>query len=415
MSSSTGFILQHPACMPPFSANMAVPSWFPGALQITPADLDGGEDARDCKESQASRHLPTDDGLLGETVSTERSHRPRRRGGRRTRNKFDKAGISKLGEGDLPSSVSSGPAHVGLQPKARSVSSNSLPSEEEDPLQIGENEEYCKSVCERLESASSAHSTLAWLLPAVRPLSLLSRWGSRVVQKAIEVADSDYRNRLLTELQDHVVELYESPHGNHVVQVLLSKLPGSKHSAILSVLEKRGWVEIAKHQYGCRVVERVIEHSPAKDITPLIGQILEEVENLSEHCYGNFPVQHLLEHYSQCGNVITDRLRPKIAELSMHKHGSHVVQAMLRHCDQSIRQQICQALLQSDGETALCMVAKQKFGHFVLEEVAELSDDLALGIRQVLAQGLQELLQFPNGCRVAEKFHLAQPSTQPLP
>eukprot|EP00930_Biecheleria_cincta_P042922 TRINITY_DN29533_c0_g1_i1.p1 TRINITY_DN29533_c0_g1~~TRINITY_DN29533_c0_g1_i1.p1 ORF type:complete len:461 (+),score=80.16 TRINITY_DN29533_c0_g1_i1:148-1383(+) len=364
-----------------------------GKLHMAPADFEGGEDTRNCKKSQSSRSLPTEDALPREHSGMEGSRRPRRRGGRRTRNKHEK--------GDLASSGCSGPTHVGLQPKADSVTLHSPPQEQEDPLQIGEHEECCKSVCERLESESSTHTTLAWLLPAVRALAL-SRWGSRVVQKAIEVADSEYRNKLLAELQDHVVELYESPHGNHVVQVILSKLPGAKHSAILSALEKRGWVEVAKHQYGCRVVERVMEHSPARDISPLIGQVLEEVGNLSEHCYGNFPVQHLLEHYSQYGNVVVDCLLARVSELSMHKHGSHVVQAMLRHCDQTNRHRICHALIQQD----LLQVAKHKFGHFVLEEVAELTDDVSLGIRQVLSEGLVELLEGPHGCRVAEKFQL---------
>ena len=53
----------------------------------------------------------------------------------------------------------------------------------------------------------------------------LDKHGSRVVQRALEVGDGDWRLLLAAQLKDHIFELYSSPHGNYVVQKLILVRP----------------------------------------------------------------------------------------------------------------------------------------------------------------------------------------------
>lgn len=56
-------------------------------------------------------------------------------------------------------------------------------------------------------------------------------------------------------------------------------------------------VGLSTHPYGCRVVQRVLEHCTIEEIKDFIrNQILQSTTALTADQYGNYVIQHMLEH-----------------------------------------------------------------------------------------------------------------------
>lgn len=56
-------------------------------------------------------------------------------------------------------------------------------------------------------------------------------------------------------------------------------------------------VGLSTHPYGCRVVQRVLEHCTLEDVKAFVRrQILLSTVPLAIDQYGNYVIQHVLEH-----------------------------------------------------------------------------------------------------------------------
>lgn len=56
-------------------------------------------------------------------------------------------------------------------------------------------------------------------------------------------------------------------------------------------------VSLSTHPYGCRVVQRVLEHCTINDAKEHIRrEILRSTALLATDQYGNYVIQHMLEH-----------------------------------------------------------------------------------------------------------------------
>lgn len=263
------------------------------------------------------------------------------------------------------------------------------------PLVLAEDQESSNNVCQALNSGGSAVclSIIRWLVQpmpeehgsAVCKLSL-SQWGCRVVQAALQMAGGrdGSRDMLVNELKPFVVNLYESQHGNHVLSKVVQIMPASSLEFLISALKKKGTLEVAKHRFGCRIMERLIEHcdmlldksdqnQTAKDPTGMSGMISEIVQNsrdLSRHKFGNFVVQHLAEFGSpDVRSAIANRLVEGVSDLAMHRSASHVVQRALEHSEQDIIVKILEQLTTS-AKPSLVQVACNRYGSFVVEQIA---------------------------------------------
>merc|ERR1711997_682439 len=137
------------------------------------------------------------------------------------------------------------------------------------------------------------------------------------------------RNKLVAELELHVEMLYKSPHGNYVLSKLVETVPSAALEPIIEQLQAQGPINVAKHRFGCRVLERLIEHCPEHAIWCLLGPIILNSEMLCRHVYGNFIIQHIFEQGSPERRLsILKQLLPAIPYLAMHRTASHVVQRM---------------------------------------------------------------------------------------
>jgi len=97
------------------------------------------------------------------------------------------------------------------------------------------------------------------------------------------------------ELKDHVVEAVECPNANHVLQQWIRSSSLDDCAWIVQKLA-HGFCKsaLAKHRYGCRVIQRLLERDPAL-LTLWIEPLLLDVRALSQHRFANYVMQKLLE------------------------------------------------------------------------------------------------------------------------
>jgi len=212
-----------------------------------------------------------------------------------------------------------------------------------------------------------------WILPHVVHMSVASMFSSRVVQKCLEQSGSMIRDRLLAALLPGTLDLYTSEHGNFVLAKAIEVAPRPHLRPIIELLEQEGACVVAKHRYGCRILERLIEHGEGGQMSVLIDQFIEYADDLSRHQYGNFVIQSVLEHGTEVqGKALLQALIPHVPHLAMHRSASHVVQKAINHCSEQGQRAIAHALLHGCGPHTFLDVASSRYGSYVVGELQEI-------------------------------------------
>jgi len=173
---------------------------------------------------------------------------------------------------------------------------------------------------------------LASLQGRVRAFSLDAA-GCRLIQNALEITSPQLAAELADELKGHVLELASSPHGNYVIQKVITQLPVKASKFIVEELCESG-SKIARHRYACRIICRLIEYCSSLGITMnLLDEMLLDVSELCYHNFGHHVIESVLEHGSD------HHRRRVIAALSIdpvgfakHRNASHLLEKAFSWC-----------------------------------------------------------------------------------
>jgi hypothetical protein len=270
-----------------------------------------------------------------------------------------------------------------------------------DPRILVLNNELANEAIEMLENGArdDRNELLEWIVPITLELAL-SVSGCRVVQAAVEVAGGEIRDLMTKQMHGHVAELLDSPHGNHVLQKCIEVLPPDTMQFVLHELcafPDRG-LFIAKHRFGCRILERLLEHCPAQQTRILVEDVTEHAYALCSHPFGNYVVQHVLEYGApaQRSAVVDALLEGGVMNLAMHRVASNVIERALVQCDAEGRAALVDALV-ANPEATLAM-ASSRYGSFIAQRLLELPHSPQRDmVWQQLSDGLQELKESKHG------------------
>lgn len=124
--------------------------------------------------------------------------------------------------------------------------------------------------------------------------------GCRVVQDALEnAACDDDRIMIASELQCHVWEAIKCHCANYVLQKIIHILPAKHSQFIVDEIVGSGpkaVTSVARHRFGCRILQRLLEVCTASQLYSIIEALLLEADILASHIYGNYVISHLFEH-----------------------------------------------------------------------------------------------------------------------
>lgn len=205
----------------------------------------------------------------------------------------------------------------------------------------------------------------------------LQMYGCRVIQKAIEVVDIDQKIKMVEELDGQVMRCVRDQNGNHVIQKCIECVPEEAIQFIISSFFDQV-VTLSTHPYGCRVIQRVLEHcKDPQTQSKVMEEILGCVSMLAQDQYGNYVVQHVLEHGKPHErSAIIKELAGKIVQMSQQKFASNVVEKCLTFGGPVERQILVNEMLgTTDENEPLQAMMKDQFANYVVQKVLETCDD----------------------------------------
>jgi len=216
--------------------------------------------------------------------------------------------------------------------------------------------------------------------------------GCRMVQHALQEASLSEAVELASELRGRVREAVESPHANHVLQVIVNLLPVELRAFVSEELLGAG-TAASRHRYGCRVVCRLLEHQPSVYATTgeaaamaLVDEVVAASPQLVRHEFGRHVVNSVLEHGSDEHRAqVSAILRSNLMGNAMNRSGSYVVEQALKFCsDEDCDAMLNQLLMQPDG---LFTLARSQAGCHVVRAMLR----SACGRREGIVEQLREL------------------------
>jgi len=154
-------------------------------------------------------------------------------------------------------------------------------------------------------------------------------------------------------------------HANFVLQKSISSMRPQASQFVIDEIMSRGpgsGARAAQHCFGCRVVQRLLEHCSPEQVGALVEDLLDSGPQLCTDQYGNFVVQHVLEfgsddHKHRMSHIVATQ----IASIPGDYHGCSVVSAALTHSLANDKVLVARSVLRHRG-FLLCM-ARQRHGH----------------------------------------------------
>lgn len=279
-----------------------------------------------------------------------------------------------------------------------------------NPQQILVNGELASTVEALLENSSrpKCAAIINWMLPAVIELALSAN-GTRIIQKALEVSGSDSQIRLSQCLHGYARRLLDSHHGNHVLQKSIVMMPPHAVQFIFHELPyfRGGWAGVACHRFGCRVVERLLEHCQAELTAPIVAAVVAEIDSLSRHPFANYVVQHILEHVpAHRPQVVQALIEVGVPLLAQHRVASNVVERAFEHSGVENQRILAEAILSTP--MAIVDMGCSRYGNFTVRRMLEaLQDPLYYVAIQQLAEAVPRLRASKHGRHLAARVSAA--------
>jgi len=192
----------------------------------------------------------------------------------------------------------------------------------------------------------------------------LQMYGCRVVQKALESLDEDELPRLLREFHHNVLSCIHDQNGNHVIQKCIEVLNHRAHkAATLGDVHRANFLEeqidfiiddvlintaaLSCHPYGCRVLQRILEHCGEQRKTEILDEIKKCHKKLLDDQYGNYVIQHVLQfgREDDRDSILQIVVESGLLGMSRQKFASNVVEKLLKYGNGNQRRAVVREML----------------------------------------------------------------------
>ena len=196
----------------------------------------------------------------------------------------------------------------------------------------------------------------------------------------------------MKELEQHVLRCVKDQNGNHVVQKAIERVPAEHIQFIINAFT--GQVQsLATHPYGCRVIQRMLEHCAEPARTSVLQELHACASSLIVDQYGNYVTQHVIEHGREGDRArIISLVTSQLLTFSKHKFASNVVEKSIQFGSDEQRQMIVATLtaLNDKGESPLQSLMRDQYGNYVIRK-SRLSPSLSLHTDKHLEKLLAQL------------------------
>lgn len=208
----------------------------------------------------------------------------------------------------------------------------------------------------------------------------LQMYGCRVIQKALESTDEKVQLEILRELEVQVLKCVKDQNGNHVIQKVIERVNPERLQFIIDSFTKNGpetVVQLSMHPYGCRVIQRVLEHCTEEQKRPVLEALHANVRTLVLDQYGNYVIQHVIEHGSDPDrDRIIQEITGNVLRYAQHKFASNVIEKCLicagPHHKALLINEVCGD--NDDTSPPILLMMKDQFANYVVQKMLDTAD-----------------------------------------
>jgi len=142
---------------------------------------------------------------------------------------------------------------------------------------------------------------------------------------------------------------------------------------------------LSRHPYGCRVVQRMVEHCIEPQKSSILDSIIIHHNSLVDDQYGNYVVQRSLSYgREQDREAIFETVSggDNVVRLSMRKQASNVVEMMIKHGNECQRQQLVQEMLndtcvdqRGTTQSAIIAMSMDAYANYVVKTAMDFTEN----------------------------------------
>lgn len=163
-----------------------------------------------------------------------------------------------------------------------------------------------------------------------------------------------------------------------MIQKCIEVVPAEKIQFIVDAFS--GQVHtLATHPYGCRVLQRILEHCQPHQKDPMLAELLRTSQSLVQDQYGNYVIQHVLQHGTPKARFsIVNKMQGHVLQWSRHKFASNVCE---RACQFGTPEQRAWIIAEittpnpADNVAPLVLMIKDQYANYVVKKILDLATD----------------------------------------
>jgi len=247
---------------------------------------------------------------------------------------------------------------------------------------------------------------LALIRGSVRRLCFEST-GCRVIQQALKVGGKTYVTELVEELHGSVLEAASSPHANYVLQAVIAQVPTELVKFIIQEIKGKA-VEVARHRYGCRILCRLLEHSPSNEssVHMLVDEILEDPVKMCRHTYAHHVMNSIMEHgIPEQRQIVAAAVKQDLLANACGRTASYVVEKILLYGSQCDREEVTAKLCNPEN---IVWLGQSECGGFVVRTMASMpATSFSKDVMGLVQAGTEQLAMTKYGKRLLQDLGLA--------
>ncbi|KAK6055376.1 RNA binding repeat protein, Pumilio-family [Cooperia oncophora] len=136
-------------------------------------------------------------------------------------------------------------------------------------------------------------------------------------------------------------------------------------------------MQLSMHPYGCRVIQRVLEHCTEEQKRPVLEALHANVRSLVLDQYGNYVIQHVIEHGSDPDrDRIVREITGNVLRYAQHKFASNVIEKCLicaaPHHKTMLINEVCGD--SDDPNPPILLMMKDQFANYVVQKMLDTAD-----------------------------------------
>ena len=211
--------------------------------------------------------------------------------------------------------------------------------------------------------------------------------GNHVIQKCIEIVSKAARTAANKEQGDYLAGKIQ-----FIINAFIGKVK-----------------ELSSHPYGCRVVQRILEHCNDAQKGLILEELRGSVGELVQDCYGNYVIQFFMQHcWEEDRQALIRVVLRKLLDFSQHKFASNVVEKCLQFASKKDRDEMIWTIINvtfdlnkpvdSKGHCVLESKVRDPNANYFVQKVIDVSDERQRGaIMRYVKDNIQQLRKYTYG------------------